>query len=339
MSKYLFYPGCSLQRTARSYLDSTMAVASKLNMEAEEIHDWNCCGATEYHSIHHIAAHALVGRNLALAEQQRNGADTVMVACSACYLNLAKTDSYMQSDPQLNEKVNEALAAGGMHYTPGAVKVRHLLDIIWNDAGTEAIASKVVRPLKGLKIAPYYGCMIARPDRDNRWDKPEHPVALDEVMKATGADVVDFPLKTHCCGGHMTQINMSVAYELIRRLIYGAAQYEADIIVTLCPMCQLNLDAYQAEVNRAFNTDYHIPILYFTQLMGLAFGFDAKELGIGSEFVNASKALSRIGIEVPVPEEELAEGAPAKRARRRGGKKKEEGLPIPRMPENGKGGK
>lgn len=326
-TKLLFYPGCSLQRTARPYLDSLVAISPLIGIELEEIQDWNCCGATEYIAIHHLASHALVGRNLALAAQQSNGTHTVMAACSACYLNLAKTDSYMQVNAQLNRQVNDALQAGGLHYQPGTVQIRHLLDIIVNDIGMEEIKKQVVRPLKGLRIAPYYGCMIARPDRDNRWDNVEHPVALDKLMKAIGAEVIDFPLKTHCCGGHMTQINMPTAYELIRRLVYGAAQYHADLMVTLCPMCQLNLDAYQSEMNRHFHTSYHMPILYFTQLMGLAFGLEPEVLGLGKEFVNASQALSRIGIEVPAaePELEMVEDKPARK------KKAKAGLPMPQM--------
>lgn len=326
MNKYLFYPGCSLQRTSRPYLDSTVAIAPLLGIELDEIDDWNCCGATEYHAIHTLAAHALVARNLALATEQRNGNTTVTAACSACYLNLAKTDSYMGHDPTLNRQVNEALAAGGLHYEPGSLHIRHLLDIIINDVGIEAIKSKVVKPLTGLRIAPYYGCMIARPDRDHRWDNVEHPVALDKVMKAAGAEVVDYPLKTHCCGGHMTQINLNAAYELIRRLIYGAAQYHADLIVVLCPMCQLNLDAYQSDVNRYFHTDFHMPVLYFTQLLGLAFGIAPERLGLGKEFVDSSAALGRIGVQVPVEEPESAP-RPTRKA-------KETGLPMPQMPGN-----
>lgn len=327
MTKYLFYPGCSLQRNARAYLDSLMAIRPFIETEFEEIQDWNCCGATEYVAVHHLAAHALVGRNLALAAQQVNGTRTVMAACSACYLNLAKTDSYLRQDDHLAQQVNTALAAGGLHYTPGTVRVRHLLDIVVNDVGIETIKEKVVRPLKGLRVAPYYGCMIARPDRDNRWDNVEHPVALDRLVKALGAEVIDFPMKTHCCGGHMTQINLPVAYELIRRLIHGAAEYRADVLVTLCPMCQLNLDAYQAEMNRYFHTNYQVPIIYFTQLMGLAFGLEAEALGLGKEFVDARPALSRIGIELPASEPEVEPAAAHPRR-----KQKEHGLPMPRMP-------
>jgi heterodisulfide reductase subunit B len=328
MTTYMFYPGCSLQRSARPYLDSLMAIAGPIGLEIVEIPDWNCCGATEYVSVHHLAAHALVGRNLALAAAQANGTRTVMAACSACYLNLARTDSYMQEDADLNAEVNDALAAGGLNYKPGSVRVRHLLDIIVNDIGLDVVRSKVVKPLKGLRIAPYYGCMIARPDRSNRWDNVEHPVALDRLMKAIGVEVVDYPMKTHCCGGHMTQINAPAAYELIRRLVHGAAEYHADVMVTLCPMCQLNLDAYQAEMNRFFRTNYRMPVLYFTQLMGLAFGATPEALGLGREFVDSRPALSRIGVELPAPEAEVE--TPAARASRK--KAAKEGLPMPSMP-------
>ena len=328
MSKYIFYPGCSLQRSARPYLDSLMAISNLIGIEIEEIQDWNCCGATEYVAIHHLAAYALVGRNLALAQKQIDGSSTVMAACSLCYLNLAKTDNYLQHDATLAQQVNTALAAGGLQYTPGSVKIRHLLDIVVNDVGIETIKEKVVRSLQGLRIAPYYGCMIARPDREHRWDNVEHPTALDRVMRALGAEVIDFPLKTHCCGGHMTQISLPTAYELIRRLVHAAADYQADIIVTLCPMCQLNLDAYQRDMNRYFHTDYHVPVLYFTQLMGLAFGLEPETLGLGKEFVDSGPALSRIGVEVPLSEEEHM--TPAAKSRRK--KKAKEALPMPTMP-------
>ncbi len=319
MTKYLFYPGCSMQRSARPYLDSLLAIQQDIGWELEEIADWNCCGATEYISVARLPAYALNGRNLALAAQQANGVNTVLAGCSACYLNLAKTDRYMQKDGRLNAQVNEALAAGGLHYDPGTVKIRHLLDVIVHKVGLDAIRRKVVRPLTGLRVAPYYGCMVVRPDPENRFGSPEYPTILDELMKALGAEVVDFPVKTHCCGGHMTQISAPVAYELIRRLMYAADQYEADIMVTLCPMCQLNLDAYQDDTNKHFRTDYHMPIVYFTQLMGLAFGHDPLELGLGKEFVNTAPALAKIGVEVP-------EETPAAKPRAR---RDDPSLPMP----------
>ncbi len=322
MNEYLFYPGCSMETSAKAYYESLMAIKDTLGIKLEEVNDWNCCGATEYIGISLTPAYALISRNLALAAQQANGTRTLVAPCSACYLNLAKADHYMAERPSLGEKVNTALAAGDLHYDPGTLDIRHLLDIIINDVGLDYVKSKVVKPLKGLRVAPYLGCMVPRPDYEKRWSDHEHPTELDRLLKALGAEVIDFPLKTHCCGGHMTQISPSTAFELIRRLISSADQYKTDIMVTVCPMCQMNLDAYQAETNRHFRTNYHMPIVFFTQLMGIAFGMDPRKLGFGRELTDARKAMARVGVEVPEPE-----GAkkPAKKA-------KKTGLPMPQMP-------
>lgn len=323
MARYLFYPGCSIQRSARPYLDSLNAVCDALGLELTEVDDWNCCGATEYASVNGRAAHALVARNLALAQKASNGTRTLVAACSACYLNLVKTNHYMGEDADLSKRVNTALEAGGLKYDPGSLLVRHLLDVICSDVGLKEIQTRVVRPLKGLRVAPYYGCLVSRPDPEGRFDSKEYPTALDRLLKALGAEVVDYPLKTHCCGGHMTQINPPTAYELIRRLLCAAHEFQSDIIAALCPMCQLNLDAFQADTNRHFRTNYQIPVLYFTQLMGVAFGLEPQALGLGREFVNSRDALARIGVVVhAVPDED--EEPPAARH-------KEEPLPMPRM--------
>ena len=224
----------------------------------------------------------------------------------------------------MDARVNEAPGAGGLSYEPGSVAIRHLLDVIVNDVGLEAVKAKVTRPLHGLRVAPYVGCMLARPDYSGRVSNHEYPTELDSLLTVLDAEVIDFPLKTHCCGGHMTQIGPETAYELIRRLLHAAAQFEADVIATVCPMCQLNLDAYQQATNKHFGTQYQIPILFFTQLVGLAFGHDAKALGFGREMVSAREALSRIGVEPPAAAEDGT-----KKPRRR---KKKEGLPMPVMP-------
>jgi heterodisulfide reductase subunit B len=320
---YLFYPGCSMESSARAYYMSLMAIRDPLGLELDEIQDWNCCGATEYLGINLIPAYALISRNLALAYQQSNGTRTVVAPCSACYLNLAKADHYMQERPSLGDKVNNALSAGGLSYQPGSLLIRHLLDVIINDVGLEKVKDQVVKPLQGLRVAPYLGCMVPRPDYEKRWSDSEYPTELDRLLKALGAEVIDFPLKTHCCGGHMPQISPSTAFELIHRLISSADKYEADLMVTLCPMCQMNLDAYQNETNHHFHTHFNMPILFFTQLMGLAFGLKAEALGIGLELVDSSKALGRIGVEVPV-QEKIAPRKP---------RRKKEGLPMPRMAE------
>lgn len=176
MNKYLFYPGCSMEGSARAYYKSLKAIKDPLGMELEEVHDWNCCGATEYLSINLIPAYSLIARNLALAAKQINGGNNELLApCSACYLNLEKADYYMAERPALGNKVNEALAAGGLHYEPGTLQIRHLVDVLINDIGLEAIKSRVVRPLTGLRIAPYLGCMVPRPDYAKRWSDHEHP--------------------------------------------------------------------------------------------------------------------------------------------------------------------
>jgi heterodisulfide reductase subunit B len=327
MSGYLLYPGCSMETSAKAYHESLTAVAGPLGLELTEIEDWNCCGATEYLGINLIPAYALIGRNLALAARQANGTRTVVAPCSACYLNLAKADHYMEERPVLGERVNEALAAGGLDYTPGSLEIRHLLDVLVYDIGLDALRSKVSRPLTGLRVAPYLGCMVPRPDYKKRWSDHEHPTELDRLLEALGAEVLDFPLKTHCCGGHMTQIGPETAYELIRRLLQEADQYHADVIATVCPMCQLNLDAYQRATNRHFHTSFEIPIVFFTQLIGLALEIEPKLLGFGREIVSARRALGRIGVEAPPAQDAGAAGGPRRRR-----PKKPEGLPMPTMP-------
>lgn len=324
MSDYLLYPGCSMESSAKAYYESLMAIREPLGITLEEVEDWNCCGATEYLGINLIPAYALISRNLALAERQANGSHTVVAPCSACYLNLAKADHYMQERPVLGRKVNIALQAGGLSYQPGSLEIRHLLDVIINDIGLDAIASKVKKPLSGLRVAPYLGCMVPRPDYEHRWSDHEYPKELDRLLKTLGAEVIDFPLKTHCCGGHMPQISPDTAFELIRRLLSAADQYKADVMVTVCPMCQLNLDAYQGETNRHFHTHFNLPILFFTQLMGIAFGIEAKELGFGSELVSARKVMQKIDVAVP----------PAKKKSTRPRRKKQSGLPMPAMPDD-----
>jgi heterodisulfide reductase subunit B len=314
-----------MESSAKAYSESLAAIAKPIGLELEEIEDWNCCGATEYLGISLTPAYALISRNLALAAKQANGNKVVVAPCSACYLNLAKADYYMREQPKLGKMVNEALSAGGLSYEPGTLAIRHLLDVIIYDIGLETVKSKVVRPLTGLRVAPYLGCMVPRPDYEKRWSDHEHPIELDLLLKALGAEVIDFPLKTHCCGGHMTQIGPETAFELIRRLISSADQYQADIMATVCPMCQMNLDAYQTETNRYFGTNYQMPIVFFTQLMGLAFGLEPDTAGFGSELVSTKRALAKIGVEIS--ETETAPARPTKSSRLPMPK------PLPRKPE------
>jgi heterodisulfide reductase subunit B len=328
VSRYIYYPGCSMDSSAKSYRDSLEAIVDSLGLDLQEIDDWNCCGATEYLGTSRTPAYALIARNLALAEQQAKGANTVLATCSACFLNLAKADHAMSETPWFSERVNSALAAGGLHYDPGSLKIRHLLDVIVHEVGLEAVKARVTRPLTGLKLAPYMGCMVPRPDYDQRWENHEYPREFDRLLAALGAEVVDFPLKTDCCGGHMAQISPPTAFEMIRRLVDSATRAGADMMVTLCPMCQLNVDAFQGEMNHFFKTSYRMPIVFFTQLMGLAFGKEPEAVGFGRELVDPRPALRKIGREAPKAEETGPAHARIPRA------KKPQGLPMPTMPES-----
>jgi heterodisulfide reductase subunit B len=265
---------------------SVREVSAVLGITLLEIDDWNCCGATEYFSQDELVACSVIARNLALVDPELN---QLVAPCAACYLNLKKTDKLMVENPKLRGEIGEALAAGGLKYQPGRVQVRHLLDVMYSDVGEAAIRDKVVRPLSGLRVAPYYGCQVVRPIEG--FDNPEYPMKMDEMFRWLGAEVVDYPVKAHCCGGHMSQISEEQSFELIRRLLQSAAEYEADLILCMCPMCQLNLDAYQGRVNSHFGAHFHIPIVFFTQMVGIAFGLDLVKLGFGKELVAAKPVI------------------------------------------------
>jgi heterodisulfide reductase subunit B len=334
MSRYLYYPGCSMESSGRSYRESLEPVCETLGIELAEITDWNCCGATEYVGISTTPAYALIARNLAIAAAERKDDEPLVAACSACYLNLAKADHYMGQQPALGNRVNDALSAGGLHYDPGTVRVRHLLDVIIDDIGLDAVRAAVKKPLAGLKVAPYLGCMVPRPDVDGRYADHEQPKNLDRLLQALGAEVVDYPLRTECCGGHMSQVAPKVGLELIRRLVAEAERREAAMMVTVCPMCQINIDAYQGEMNAMFHTHYRMPIVFFTQLMAVAFGLEPKKVGLGREVTNARKTLVKALKAAPSQTLEAAgvaagaAGAPPEAHRPRPDKR---ALPMPRM--------
>ena len=287
MKKYAYFPGCSLEKIALSYHKSSLETTSALGIELAELEDWNCCGATTYFQFDEIIANTLVARNLAMAEKQ--GLDFV-APCSACYKNSYFTNLYMKEDAALAEQVNAALEVDDLQLS-GNLKVHHLIDIFVDDVGVEAIKEKVTRPLNGLKIAPYYGCQIVRPRKNGT--NVEDPQFFEEILAAIGAEPVDFAYKTRCCGGSLLLTNRHAALEMIRILLQNITKSGAELIATACPLCQVNLEVYQTQVNEEFGTDYSIPVLYFTQLMGVALGIAPKKLGIGSELVSALPLLSQ----------------------------------------------
>ncbi len=287
--RYLYYPGCSAEATGKAYDISTRALMAKLGIELRELDDWNCCGATSYFSVRELDSFAIAARNLAIAQQQ--GDEDLVAICNACYTSLSKTNRYMNESDEVFKAVNGALGAVGRSYD-GTKNVRHIMDVLINDVGLEAIENKVTRRLTGIKVAPYYGCQYSRPM--GAFDDPEFPTTMDALFKALGADVVDYPSKVKCCGGMMMMTKEDAALHMCFELLKSAADKGADVIVAACPLCEMNLEAYQPRVNATYNTSFNIPVMYFTQLAGLAFGVEPTKLAIDKQVVSCDGVLAAI---------------------------------------------
>jgi heterodisulfide reductase subunit B len=285
MKYYSYFPGCSASATAIALGISTKAIARPLDIELIELEDWNCCGSSPYGSISELEATCTAARNLALAEKR--GLDLV-TPCSACYVTLNTANLHLKEHPHLKEQVDEALAVANLKYD-GGVRVRHLVEVLFSDITPEVIASKVKRKLEGLKVAPYYGCQLVRPGFG--FDDPESPHSLDELVKCLGAEAVPYPLKARCCGGSLIISEQDAAMDLIRKLLQNALDNGAECIVTPCPLCQTNLDAYQGQVNSKFKINFNLPILFITQLIGVALGLTPKSIGLEKNIVLPFKVL------------------------------------------------
>lgn len=272
--KFSYFPGCSLKGLGRAYEESLLPVMNHLGVELEELEDWNCCGATAYMAIDEAKACVLAARNLALAE--KNGGRPLLAPCAACYLVLNKTKHYFADYPALKETMDRALGAVGLQCTGKAV-VRHPLDVLIHDVGVEAVKQKVKVPLQGLKVACYYGCQIVRPY--STFDDQYNPTSMDRLLEALGATLVRYPLKTKCCGGSLTGTLPEAGIRMVYILHQEARKRGADCIATVCPLCQFNLDAYHSRVRSEYG-DVLVPPVYFTQLMGLAFGLPENSLGL-----------------------------------------------------------
>ncbi len=272
---YLYFPGCSLKGTGRAYEESLLTLFRLLGVKLTELEDWNCCGATSYMSIDEENAFALSARNLAIA--QKTGINQLMAPCAACYLVLKKTQDYVERYPAVREHVHASLKAAHLP-TMGSLRTRHPLEILYTDIGVERIKSKVVRKWTGGPVACYYGCQAVRPYYEV--DKPVDPTRMEELLDAAGIPSVRYTLKTKCCGGSLTGTIHKVGVRLNTILLKEAARNGAKALVTLCPLCQFNLDAYQSEVRKQMQSNLDMPIFYFTQLLGWMLGASHQELGI-----------------------------------------------------------
>jgi heterodisulfide reductase subunit B len=284
---FSYYPGCALEGMNKAYDKSARLICRALNINLTELNDWNCCGASAYISIHELKAHLLSARNLSIAEREKKD---LAVVCPACFTTLNKTNHYLAEDSRFKRTIATALKSANLQYW-GSVKVRHLLDIVVKDVGENEVKARVKHGLSGLKIAPYYGCQLTRPFGEV--DDTQFPMMLDTLMGWIGAQPVSFPLKAKCCGGLLMMTNEEVALGLNKNLLDCAAQNGAECIATICPLCHMNIETYQGDVNKMFGTNFRIPALYFTQLMGLAFGFSRKELGINEEMISSKAVLEK----------------------------------------------
>jgi len=286
MKYYSYFPGCSAESTASPLGISTPPTAKALDMDLIELDDWNCCGSTPYGSVNKLEAISMALRNLALAE--KTGLDLV-TSCSNCYVILYEANAHFKESVALREQVNEALAAGNLTYQ-GGVRVRHLAEVLYNDIGPEAIKAKVSKSLDGLKVASYYGCQLVRPNVE--FDDPESPHSLDDLVTSLGAEAISWPLKSRCCGSSLIMSEQDVALGLVSKLLSSAQGNGAQCIITPCPLCQINLDAYQSKVNGKFKTNYDLPVLFPTQLIGIALGISPAELGLNRNIVSPMKVLA-----------------------------------------------
>ncbi len=270
--KYLYYPGCSLDGTAFEYNASTRALMQELGADLLELKDWTCCGASAAEATSYLLSLALPACILARAEEM-NGAAEILVPCSACYLNLKKVEEKTRKDPVLLDKINTILEEEKLHLH-GQVRVRHLLDVVARDVGPAKIFSRVKNPFIDLNIAPYYGCQCLRPY--SIFDDPEEPRSMEPVIEAVGAKIHPWNMGGRCCGASHMTTKPEVALELVAAILKPARG--ADAIVTVCPMCQMNLEAYQKKISGMCKEDMSMTILYLPQFLGLAMGLSEKDL-------------------------------------------------------------
>lgn len=274
-----FYPGCSLLGASEEYNISTKALEEPLGIKFVDVEDFNCCGASAGHSINPRISAGLNARNLYMASRKNN---SVAVPCPACYNNLKTTSNNIKNDPQLAKQFDED------HDTMlnREMNVYSLLEFFYEKVGLQKIAEKVVKPLANYKVASYYGCLLVRPGKLTQFDDPERPASMDRIAEVCGAQVVDFQHKTECCGASFALSNKKMALSLSAKIVDGAIKTGANCIVVACPMCHQNLDLRQGQLAKYRKTTGNMPVIYFTQLIGLALGID--KLGLNKHSVKVA---------------------------------------------------
>ncbi|MGQ9687178.1 MAG: CoB--CoM heterodisulfide reductase iron-sulfur subunit B family protein [Desulfobaccales bacterium] len=282
--KVTYYPGCSLEGTAKDYAASVAAVCQALGVELFELADWNCCGATAAHAIDQEAAIALAGRNLALAEKA--GRDNLVVPCPLCFNRLKTAAKALQGDKGKKRP----------YFFHGEVKIFDLADFLAQEQLLQRLAALVRRPLRGLMAVCYYGCMASRPPEITDAPDHENPTSMDRILRQIGVEVKPWSYKTDCCGASHLIARRDIVFRLVGRLYDKAAEAGANCMVVSCQMCQANLDLYQHQIMQELGRSYRLPIFYFTELMGLALGLaEARQWG-EMHFVPTGPLLAKVGL-------------------------------------------
>ncbi|MDO9334259.1 MAG: CoB--CoM heterodisulfide reductase iron-sulfur subunit B family protein [Dehalococcoidales bacterium] len=296
MMEYGYYPGCSLHSTAKEFDLSIKESFKALGLTLKEVPDWNCCGASSAHETSEELALGLSIRVLSQAEHANQ--KTIIAPCAACYSRLKMANIEIAHDAELKKRINQII---GQDYT-GGVTVKHLTEIYRDNK--DKLASTVVKPLTELKIASYYGCLLARPKGVIDFDDAENPTTMDELVTVLGAQAVDWSHKTECCGASFSFSRIDIALRLVGDIMDAAKLVGADVIAVACPLCQANLDMRQGMAAQRNKTTYDIPIIYISQLIGLAQGKSAKALGLDKHVVSVEKVIGKLNAPPPSPEKE-----------------------------------
>lgn len=288
--EYSFYPGCSSQKaaSASNYQTSVNSMCDVLDVQLNEIPDWNCCSASiGYAGGGELPRLAMSARNMALSEQAHPDQD-IVATCAACWLATKETQERLNNDGGLMEETNKALAEGGLTVKANQ-NIRHMVEVLIEDFGYDALGKHVTRPLEGIKIAGYVGCQTNRPFGIDG-ESFENPKYLDKLVETLGADPVNnYDKKVSCCGGALAFSEPEKSHVLIKDIIEAAYDGGADMIVTPCPVCQLNVEAYQGQINKKYNTKFDIPVVYYSTLMSVAYGKSYKESGLNGQIIKAKQ--------------------------------------------------
>ncbi|HIJ95604.1 MAG TPA: CoB--CoM heterodisulfide reductase iron-sulfur subunit B family protein [Desulfuromonadales bacterium] len=287
--KYAYYPGCSLHASAGEYDLSTRELFSALGISLTEVPDWFCCGATPAHNVDELLSLSLCAKNLELAEQVEGD---LAVACASCFSRLKFTQHTLEENATKRKQVEKAIDA------PVKLdgKVKHLLEILAKDLGLERLAASVSKPLAGLKVACYYGCLLTRPTDVPNLDCPEAPTIMERVVEASGAETVAWTHRLECCGANFTLSRPGVVLQLTNAILDSAKAAGADCIMVGCPLCHGNLDIRQKEIENVYSAEYNLPVFYLTQLVGLSVGLAPDQLGLNAMIVNPTPLLKEKGL-------------------------------------------